>query len=169
MIFYHCFRGSETDATRLPTPWSHPMLFAGGESIHMSCLTLNSILGCGWISSEFAKDISDSTLQTSDCLHAITAVGSRDVVKAQDFILKYAPHGGTAQQKEKVFGVPRACGTYEEVIEAAVSSSIDLVWAQSHERMSTLCTSAPSIPLISPWPCKSSPLASIVWWRSLLV
>jgi predicted dehydrogenase len=46
----------------------------------------SSIIGCGWISSEFVKDISQLRDDVTDVSHAVVAVGSRDKAKAQKFI-----------------------------------------------------------------------------------
>jgi hypothetical protein len=45
-----------------------------------------SIIGCGWISGEFVKDVSIQRDDVTEVYHAIAAVGSRDISKAQKFI-----------------------------------------------------------------------------------
>ncbi|OCF37777.1 dimeric dihydrodiol dehydrogenase [Kwoniella heveanensis BCC8398] len=77
------------------------------------------ILGCGWISSEFAKDISFPTTSrgTTDVSHAIAAVGSRSLPKAEEFIKKWCPDGAIAQKEGHVKFAPKAYGSYKEVVD----------------------------------------------------
>lgn len=76
------------------------------------------------ISSEFVKDACRpmNTRNVTDVSHAIAAVGSRSLEKAEDFINKYCPAGGAAQQEGLVQFKPKACGSYKAVVEDAVSS-----------------------------------------------
>ncbi|ORY35372.1 hypothetical protein BCR39DRAFT_509126 [Naematelia encephala] len=77
------------------------------------------ILGCGWISSEFVKDVSRpmSTRNVSDVSHAIAAAGSRSLSKAQAFLNEYCPNGAAAQQDGLVEFKPKPYGSYKEVVE----------------------------------------------------
>lgn len=80
------------------------------------------IIGCGWISSSFAKDIALSRPEITDVAHAVAAVGSRDKAKAEKFIEEFLPNGGTAQQAGlgKV-QKPTAWGSYAELYNDPVS------------------------------------------------
>ncbi|WVQ82028.1 hypothetical protein IAT38_004156 [Cryptococcus sp. DSM 104549] len=78
------------------------------------------ILGCGWISSEFCKDISRamSSRGVTDVSHAIAAVGSRSLAKAEEFIKTNCPEGAAGQQTGLVDFKPKAYGSYKEVVDA---------------------------------------------------
>lgn len=103
------------------------------------------ILGCGWISSEFTKDISRpmALRNVTDVSHAIAAVGSRSLSKAEDFISKYCPNGAAGQQDGLVDFKPKAYGSYKGVVEDPVSVSNESVDTFNRlnvrHRMSTLC------------------------------
>ncbi|WWC99990.1 hypothetical protein V866_006899 [Kwoniella sp. B9012] len=73
------------------------------------------IIGCGWISSMFVKDICVQRDGDSEVLHSIVAVGSRDQIKAQRFIEDFCPDGGPAQVRNGDVPKPLACGSYEQV------------------------------------------------------
>jgi len=75
------------------------------------------IVGCGGISKKFTKDLAlnPAGRDVSDVSHAVVAVGSRDVNKAQAFIEEACPHGGCAQQAGLYKASPQPTGTYEEV------------------------------------------------------
>ncbi|KAG8901614.1 hypothetical protein FRC00_006007 [Tulasnella sp. 408] len=77
------------------------------------------ILGAGWISSCFVKDIllDPSTRDVDDVTHKVTAVGSRDAKKAQEWIDKYITGDAHAEAK--------AYGSYEEVANA---SDVDAIY-----------------------------------------
>ncbi|ADV22727.1 Conserved hypothetical protein [Cryptococcus gattii WM276] len=77
------------------------------------------ILGCGWISSEFTKDVSRpmASRNVTDVSHAIAAVGSRSLSKAEDFISNYCPNGAAGQQDGHVDFKPKAYGSYKGVVE----------------------------------------------------
>lgn len=82
------------------------------------------IIATGKISSEFVKDLvlPPSGRSVSDIAHAVVAVGSRSVLKAQDFIEKFCPDGASAQvagltEKRKAV----AYGSYAEVYADEVS------------------------------------------------
>ncbi|WVR07379.1 hypothetical protein IAU60_004420 [Kwoniella sp. DSM 27419] len=77
------------------------------------------ILGCGWISSEFAKDVSRpmSSRNVTDVSHAIAAVGSRSLAKAEDFIKTHCPEGAAGQQDGWVDFKPKGYGSYKEVVD----------------------------------------------------
>ncbi|KAG9047706.1 hypothetical protein FS837_001670 [Tulasnella sp. UAMH 9824] len=77
------------------------------------------ILGAGWISSSFVKDIllDPSTRDVDDVAHKVTAVGSRDAKKAQEWIDKYITGDAHAEAK--------AYGSYEEVANA---SDVDAIY-----------------------------------------
>ncbi|WRT68239.1 uncharacterized protein IL334_005215 [Kwoniella shivajii] len=77
------------------------------------------ILGCGWISSEFVKDICrpPSSRGVNDISHAVAAAGSRSLSKAEEFLETNIPNGGAAQQDGSVDFKPKAYGSYQGVIE----------------------------------------------------
>jgi hypothetical protein len=79
----------------------------------------HSIVGCGWISSEFVKDICLDRTDVTDVGHSIAVVGSRDAIKAQKFKDDFCPHGGNAQK-----GDTKAVGSYEEVWHDPVSPAL---------------------------------------------
>ncbi|WVN90151.1 uncharacterized protein L203_105387 [Cryptococcus depauperatus CBS 7841] len=85
------------------------------------------ILGCGWISSEFAQDISRpmASRNVTDVSHAIAAVGSRSLLKAKEFVNKFTPDGAAAQQAGLVDFKPRPYGSYREVVE---DPNVDIVY-----------------------------------------
>lgn len=80
------------------------------------------IIGCGWISSMFVKDLCVVRPDVTDVAHSIAAVGSRDTSKAEAFIAENCPKGGPAQSNGLVEAGPVACGSYQEVYENKVSS-----------------------------------------------
>lgn len=57
----------------------------------------------------------------TDVSHAVAAVGSRSLPKAQEFIEKYCPNGGVAQQDGSVDFKTDAVGSYQEVVDHPVS------------------------------------------------
>ncbi|KIO20023.1 hypothetical protein M407DRAFT_142228 [Tulasnella calospora MUT 4182] len=77
------------------------------------------IMGAGWISSCFVKDIllDPSTRDVDDVAHKVTGVGSRDAKKAQEWIDKYIT--GDAH------GEAKAYGSYEELANA---SDVDAIY-----------------------------------------
>ncbi|WWD18925.1 hypothetical protein CI109_103381 [Kwoniella shandongensis] len=77
------------------------------------------VLGCGWISSEFTKDVSRpmSSRNVTDVSHAIAAVGSRTLSKAEEFIAANCPNGAAGQQTGLVDFKPKAYGSYKEVVD----------------------------------------------------
>nr|WPS94661.1 dimeric dihydrodiol dehydrogenase [Naematelia aurantialba]WPS94686.1 dihydrodiol dehydrogenase / D-xylose 1-dehydrogenase [Naematelia aurantialba] len=77
------------------------------------------LLGCGWISSQFVKDVSTpmASRNVTDVSHAIAAAGSRSLSKAQAFLDEHCPRGAAAQQDGLVDFKPRAYGSYKEVVE----------------------------------------------------
>ncbi|KAH8083482.1 hypothetical protein HD553DRAFT_273027 [Filobasidium floriforme] len=83
------------------------------------------IIGCGWISGEFVKDISIQRDDVTDVYHAIAAVGSRDVSKAQTFIESHCPAGANGQQKGLTDVRPEACGSYDDVYN---HPSVDIIY-----------------------------------------
>ncbi|WVQ74807.1 hypothetical protein IAR50_004413 [Cryptococcus sp. DSM 104548] len=85
------------------------------------------ILGCGWISSTFATDIArpTSTRKVTDVSHAIAAVGSRSLPKAEAFVAEHTPNGAAAQQDGLVSFKPKAYGSYQEVVE---DPNVDIVY-----------------------------------------
>ncbi|PAV20366.1 dimeric dihydrodiol dehydrogenase [Pyrrhoderma noxium] len=86
------------------------------------------IIATGKISSEFVKDLvlPPSGRSVSDIAHAVVAVGSRSVLKAQDFIEKFCPDGASAQvagltEKRKAV----AYGSYAEVY---ADENVDIIY-----------------------------------------
>ncbi|KAK8854925.1 hypothetical protein IAR55_003664 [Kwoniella newhampshirensis] len=77
------------------------------------------VLGCGWISSEFTKDVSRpmASRGVTDVTHAIAAVGSRSLSKAEDFIAANCPRGAAGQQDGLVGFKTKAYGSYKGVID----------------------------------------------------
>ncbi|KAK8864557.1 hypothetical protein IAR55_001807 [Kwoniella newhampshirensis] len=73
------------------------------------------IIGTGWISSEFCKDIALVRDDVKDVLHSIVAVGSRDKAKAQSFIDEFCPKGANAQAGGISSLTPKAVEGYEAV------------------------------------------------------
>lgn len=84
---------------------------------------ISRIIGAGWISSMFVEDIALARPDVTDVAHAVAAVGSRDITKAQAFIDKHIPNGGTAQQAG-LAPPPVACGSYQEVFDHPVSGAV---------------------------------------------
>jgi len=76
-----------------------------------------AIIGTGWISSEFVKDLglNPSGRQVTDVSHAVVAVGSRTMDKAIQFIKEFCPSGACAQQAGFYKVGAEAVGSYEEV------------------------------------------------------
>ncbi|RSH91186.1 hypothetical protein EHS25_009485 [Saitozyma podzolica] len=77
------------------------------------------IIGCGWISSMFVKNLCVVRSDDTDVAHSIAAVGSRDKSKAEAFIRENCPNGGPAQSNGLVEANPVACGSYQDVYENA--------------------------------------------------
>lgn len=75
------------------------------------------------MSAQFAKDVARTTSSrdVSDVSHAIAAVGSRTLSKAEEFIAEYCPKGGIAQIEGLVSFSPQAKGSYQEVVDDPVS------------------------------------------------
>ena len=73
----------------------------------------------------FVKDlcIPPSTRGASDISHAVAAVGSRSLKKAQDFIQSNCPNGAAAQSDGTVQWAPKAYGSYKEVVNDPVSQA----------------------------------------------
>jgi hypothetical protein len=85
------------------------------------------ILGCGRISGTFARDLllppSGRGASESDVAHAITAVGSRSLAKAEEFVKENCPQGGWAQVRGLTSGgdgVVAAVQGYENVVNMQV-------------------------------------------------
>lgn len=57
----------------------------------------------------------------SDVSHSISAVASRDIAKAEQFIADFAPKGACAQISGQVKELPVAVGSYEELVSRNVS------------------------------------------------
>ncbi|TDL29856.1 NAD(P)-binding protein [Rickenella mellea] len=85
------------------------------------------IVGCGGISSSFAKDLvlAPSTRNVSDVAHAIAACGSRSLEKAEEFIKGNCPEGGCAQVAGYVKSKPVAKGNYEDVFK---HEDVDIIY-----------------------------------------
>lgn len=81
------------------------------------------IIGCGKISSSFVRDLvlSPSNRGTTDVAHAVAAVGSRSLDKANTFITTYCPEGGCAQKGGFTEVKTRAFGCYEDVYKDEAS------------------------------------------------
>ncbi|WWC58899.1 uncharacterized protein I303_101444 [Kwoniella dejecticola CBS 10117] len=75
------------------------------------------IIGSGWISSMFVKDLSVQRPDVTDVQHSIAAVGSRDKAKASRFIEDFCANGASAQQADNGVAKPVAFGSYEEVYQ----------------------------------------------------
>jgi len=97
-----------------------------------------SILGAGHISSCFVKDIllSPATSRNvNDVLHRVTAVGSRDVAKAQEFIDRFVP--------KDVRIAANAYGNYEAAVQ---TKDVDAVYIGTphthHYDCAMLCLNA---------------------------
>lgn len=76
------------------------------------------IIGAGRISGTFVRDlVLDPTTSrgVSDVAHAVLAVGSRSVEKADGFIKDNCPDGGFAQMAGFVATKPVGYGSYAEV------------------------------------------------------
>jgi hypothetical protein len=75
------------------------------------------------MSAQFAKDVARTTSSrdVSDVSHAIAAVGSRTLSKAEEFIAEYCPKGGIAQIEGLVSFSTLAKGSYQEVVDDPVS------------------------------------------------
>lgn len=91
------------------------------------------ILGCGCelpfqrpltegMSSMFVKDLCypSSTRRAGDIGHAVAAVGSRSLKKAEEFIAANCPKGAAAQSGGLVQWLPKAHGSYADVISDPV-------------------------------------------------
>lgn len=76
------------------------------------------ILGSGWISSEFVRDICRplSSRDVTDVSHAVGAVAARSLSKAQEFVDSFCPKGAAAQIDGLVDFAPKAYGDYKEMI-----------------------------------------------------
>ena len=62
----------------------------------------------------------------ADISHAVVAVGSRSLEKADEFIDKFCPNGAAAQIAGQVDVKPRGYGSYAAVVEDPVR--VILVW-----------------------------------------
>lgn len=82
------------------------------------------IIGAGQVSSDFVKDLvlPPEGRNVADVAHAVAAVGSRSLDKAQEFIRKFCPEGGSAQKTGLVETKPVARGAYAEVYSDKVSN-----------------------------------------------
>lgn len=103
-----------------------------------------SIIGAGWISSMFAKDLALDRPEVTDVLHSVAAVGARDKDRAQKFIEEFLPNGATAQQAG-LRPPPVACQGYAELYAREVSGRGRSLLS-ADPRTSTSSTSAPSTP-----------------------
>lgn len=70
----------------------------------------------------FTKDlcVPPSTRDEHSVTHAVAAVGSRSIQKAEAFISETCPDGAAAQIEGNVQLKPKAYGSYKEVVEGAV-------------------------------------------------
>ena len=75
------------------------------------------IIGAGRISGAFVRDLvlNPSARNVTDVAHAVAAVGSRSVEKAEAFIKENCPQGGYAQASGLIGAKPVAYGSYAEV------------------------------------------------------
>ena len=82
------------------------------------------ILGCGRISGAFVRDLvlppSGRGASDSDVAHAVTAVGSRSLAKAEEFARENCPEGGWAQVQGLVAEKVEAVEGYENVVKLEV-------------------------------------------------
>ena len=71
----------------------------------------------------FTKDlcISPSTRKEHSVTHAVAAVGSRSLQKAEEFIRDVCPKGAAGQIDGTASFKPKAYGSYKEVVEDPVS------------------------------------------------
>lgn len=71
----------------------------------------------------FVKDLcySPSTRKTYDVSHAVVAIGSRSLSKAQEFIKTSCPSGAAAQKEGLVKLPVTPYGSYEGVVDDPVS------------------------------------------------
>lgn len=71
----------------------------------------------------FTKDlcISPSTRNEHSVTHAVAAVGSRSLQKAEEFIRDVCPEGAAGQKDGTASFKPKAYGSYKEVVEDPVS------------------------------------------------
>ncbi|WVW82641.1 hypothetical protein I302_104652 [Kwoniella bestiolae CBS 10118] len=83
------------------------------------------IIGCGWISSMFVKDLCVEREDSTEISHSIVAVGSRDLKKAQIFVDEFCPKGSTAQARNPGLPKPAAFGSYEEVFN---HKDVDIIY-----------------------------------------
>ena len=113
-IFTHCSLTYTTTTTTMSS--QKPFVLRWG------------ILGCGRISGSFVRDLvlppSEHGVSESDVAHAITAVGSRTLAKANEFVKENCPKGAWAQIQELVGDDVdvKAVEGYENVVKLAVSS-----------------------------------------------
>jgi hypothetical protein len=63
-----------------------------------------------------------SNRKVTDVSHVISAVGSRNISKAEKFIQDFCPEGADAQQRGLSDLKPKAVGSYKELVEHSVSS-----------------------------------------------
>jgi hypothetical protein len=70
----------------------------------------------------FTEDlcVSPSTRNEASVTHAVAAVGSRSLQKAQDFIRDTCPDGAAGQTEGHVRFKPKAYGSYKEVVDDSV-------------------------------------------------
>lgn len=61
--------------------------------------------------------------KVSDVYHAIAAVGSRDISKAEKFIQENCPEGASGQKNGLVDIKPKAYGSYKEVVDDPVGAA----------------------------------------------
>lgn len=104
------------------------------------------IVGAGRISSTFVSDLvlDPGTRDVTDVFHAVTAVGSRSIAKAEEFIGKFCPDGASAQKAGLLSLAPSAKGSYEEVYRDEVIIGSPYITSGAliqHSRMLTLFTS----------------------------
>ncbi|EJD01504.1 NAD-binding protein [Fomitiporia mediterranea MF3/22] len=85
------------------------------------------IIGAGGISSRFVEDLvlHPEGRGTTDVAHAVAAVGSRSLDKAQEFIQKYCPEGGFAQKAGLTSTKSVARGSYAEVYS---DPNVDIIY-----------------------------------------
>lgn len=89
------------------------------------------IIGAGGISGTFVRDLVLDPVESrsvTDVAHAVVAVGSRSVEKANAFIKANCPDGASAQTAGLVDTKPTGFGSYAEVYGNSVSRLRDGVW-----------------------------------------
>ncbi|GAA6039636.1 hypothetical protein JCM8097_002229 [Rhodosporidiobolus ruineniae] len=96
-------------------------------SAHTPFVLRWGVIGAGWIASEMTKDLvlDPSGREVTDVAHAVVAVASRSVDKAQAYIDEFCPDGGWAQKTGLYKEKPVALGSYAELY---AREDVDLVY-----------------------------------------